>query len=500
MTKETFEDGDTVTYTYDNNGVLAKVKDSATGITTTYYYDSTDRLMKYKESGGSTSHTVGYQYDTLNNLTKLVETINGVEHATSYTYDDDNRISTVTRGDIAEVYTYDNFGRLETKETKNGDTIFKTETYTYYDPTDTATSGQVRTYNSATNLYEITLTYTYDDNGNITSVLEKVRNELTTASEAEVSPVDDLITYTYDSANQLIREDNQTAEKTWTWTYDNAGNILSRTEYAYTTGSLESKTPIDTVTYTYGIGQWGDLLTGYDGKTITSDAIGNMLSDGTWTYTWEHGRELAAMSNGTDTWTYTYDANGMRTGKTDGTTTYSYVYNGSSLSQMTVTTVNEDETVTTDVLNFTYDANGRPATVIHNGTLYYYVTNLQGDVTQILDAEGYIISYYAYDAWGNTVVSMDTPIAILNPLRYRGYVYDTETSLYYLQSRYYNPEMGRFISADKFVSAGQGFVGNNMFAYCLNNPVNFVDINGENPVALEWWAGSMWWLCRLPTN
>ena len=79
-------------------------------------------------------------------------------------------------------------------------------------------------------------------------------------------------------------EYNQTAGKTCVWTYDDAGNITKREEYDYTTGAL-----LDTVNYSYDA-TWGDLLTGYNGKTITSDTIGNMLSDGTWTYTWEHGK------------------------------------------------------------------------------------------------------------------------------------------------------------------------------------------------------------------
>ena len=87
---------------------------------------------------------------------------------------------------------------------------------------------------------------------------------------------------------------------------------------------------------------------------------------------------------------------------------------------------------------------------------------------------------YTYDAWGNPITATgNTAISTLNPLRYRGYVYDTETCLYYLQSRYYDPETGRFINADSMVSTGQGILGNNMFAYCGNNPVMRVDPNGE---------------------
>lgn len=276
-----------------------------------------------------------------------------------------------------------------------------------------------------------------------------------------------------DTPNQLIREDNETKNKTWVWTYDNAGNILSRTEYAYTTGALG--TALDTVLYSYGDSSWGDLLTSYDGISLSYDSIGNLLSDGTWTYSWEHGRELASMTKGSTTWTYTYDANGMRTKRTNGSTTYTYVYNGSQLTKMTVGN---------DVLYFTYDAQGYPVTVTMNGTVYYYITNLQGDVIAIWNESSGYVADYSYDAWGNSTYNFKNPnhtLDDLNPLRYRGYVWDSETGLYYLQSRYYNPAWGRFINADTFVSTGQGILGNNMFAYCNNNPVNMLDSTGELP-------------------
>ena len=99
----------------------------------------------------------------------------------------------------------------------------------------------------------------------------------------------------------------------------------------------------------------------------------------------------------------------------------------------------------------------------------------------ILDAAGNTVVQYSYDAWGNLLSTNsnveDHPVAY-NPLRYRGYVYDSETELYYLQSRYYDPELGRFLNADALVSTGQGLLGNNMFAYCGNNPSNYSDPSG----------------------
>ena len=138
-------------------------------------------------------------------------------------------------------------------------------------------------------------------------------------------------------------------------------------------------------------------------------------------------------------------------------------------------------TVGSDTLTFTYDASGRPLSVSLGGSTYYYVTNLQGDVTAILNTSGTAVVTYTYDAWGNPLTTsgdLATTLGTLNPLRYRGYVYDTETELYYLQSRYYDPQIGRFLNGDAYASTGQGILGNNMFAYCNNNPIVFSDSSG----------------------
>ena len=377
-----------------------------------------------------------------------------MEHTTAYTYDEDNRVTGVNTDGRTVTYTYDAYGRVSQQVTKDGSTTVLTEYFTYYAPAASAATGQIATHRTVSSGYDITYTYTYDDNGNILSVSDGTNTT----------------SYVYDSANQLIRENNQAGSFTHTWTYDNAGNILARREYAYTTGELG--TPTHTASYTYGDSEWGDLLTGYDGKTITSDQIGNMLSDGTWNYTWMYGRKLAGMSDGSNYWWYTYDANGMRVVRATGITNYTYVYNGSSLSQMT------DDF---NKLDFAYDADGRPVTVTYNGTLYYYVTNLQGDVVAILNNEGVQVVSYTYDAWGNILSvsgSMANTLGTTNPLRYRGYVYDVETGLYYLQSRYYNPQIGRFINADGIIGANNDMLSYNLFAYCSNNPTTYYDSTG----------------------
>ena len=280
------------------------------------------------------------------------------------------------------------------------------------------------------------------------------------------------VSYQYDSQGQLLWEYSNVTYYATQWEYDDAGNILSRKVYDYYFDEIDSLYRSDT--YSYTDTQWGDLLTGYNGRTLRYDGIGNLTNDGIWTYAWQHGRQLASMTQGSTTWTYTYNSDGLRTKKTDGTNTYTYIYNGSKLTAMTKGS---------DTLYFTYDAVGTPLTVTYNGTVYYYGTNLQGDIAQVYNAAGTMVVGYRYNAYGeldSIFGSMASTLGTINPLRYRGYVYDTETKLYYLQSRYYNPQWCRFINADIYASTGQGFVGNNMFAYCGNNPVARSDRHGTS--------------------
>ena len=124
---------------------------------------------------------------------------------------------------------------------------------------------------------------------------------------------------------------------------------------------------------------------------------------------------------------------------------------------------------------------------------------------KILDETGGVAVTYEYNAWGKILdeTGSGTLVSIYlqsyNHLKYRGYYHDTETGFHYLESRYYDPTIGRFVSADTTVSTGQGFLGCNMYIYCLNNPVNYVDYSGYEAVtiqnALEWWTSGMWWLC-----
>ena len=187
---------------------------------------------------------------------------------------------------------------------------------------------------------------------------------------------------------------------------------------------------------------------------------------------------MFANTNG-EIYNYTYNADGIRTQKNvfnangDFTGSTEYIYDGTKLIA---------ENRGGDWLYYFYDANSTVTGMYYNNVLYYFRKNLQGDITGIYNATGTLVVEYEYTPYGailSTTGSMATTIGTINPFRYRGYYYDTETELYYLITRYYDPEVGRFLNADVYVSTGQGILGNNMFAYCGNNPVVRIDENGQ---------------------
>ena len=193
---------------------------------------------------------------------------------------------------------------------------------------------------------------------------------------------------------------------------------------------------------------------------------------------------MASATNGTTSVAYTYDSEGLRLTKATGDLVYHYYYADGKLVRIHL----YKGATSWQIFDFFYDQNGHPYALNHKVggvyTTYYYLTNLQGDVLGMVKADGTTVATYTYDPYGKPLTATGT-FAATNPLRYRGYCYDTETGLYYLQSRYYDPTTARFLNADSFASTGQGILGNNMFAYCRNNPVVRIDINGTADKSIE---------------
>ncbi|HSQ88799.1 RHS repeat-associated core domain-containing protein, partial [Romboutsia sp.] len=166
---------------------------------------------------------------------------------------------------------------------------------------------------------------------------------------------------------------------------------------------------------------------------------------------------------------YKYNSDGIRTEKTVNGVTFKYhVVDGNVTF----------ESNGTDNIYYTYDSDDKLVSIELNGVEYYYVRNAQGDITGLIDGSENEVVSYNYDTWGRLLSidgSLKDSLGVKNPYRYRGYRYDTETGLYYLQSRYYNPEWGRFINADSLVGETGELLSHNMFAYCANDPVNNED-------------------------
>ena len=167
---------------------------------------------------------------------------------------------------------------------------------------------------------------------------------------------------------------------------------------------------------------------------------------------------------------YIYNADGVRIGKS-GAKTATYTVCGTQILS---------ESSGSNTTYYLYDESGSPVGLTYKGTTYYYRKNLQGDIINITDSTGAKVVTYTYNAWGK-IISMtgNMELAVNNPFRYRGYYYDEESGLYYLNSRYYDPQTGRFINADSYLSTGRGTVAQNMYAYADNSPVMNTDSCGN---------------------
>lgn len=445
-----------VTYSYGNNGSVAQITDYYTNTNTRFVYDLADRVVSQREftgtdkSGGTLRSYTDFTYaDKTNYLT-------GVKHYSplgtqniGYRYGDlskgempDQIYSVTWNGKEKVSYVYDGLGRLTTKNIGSFDTG-----YSYENVGEDKTTTLVKSVATPAGTY----TYTYDNIGNILSVSDGSKTT----------------SYEYDSLNQLVRVNDERAGKTYTYSYSN-GNITEKKEYAFTTGELGEA--VKTLSWRYENDTWRDLLTNYKGNDITYDEIGNPVTIGSTDLTWV-GRQLMQVADENNTVSYAYNGDGQRVSKTVNGTTTEYFYNGEILA---------GQKTGDDVIVFMYDNNGDTFGFIYNGTEYYYIKNAQNDIVAIADADGSVIANYYYDAWGYPEdITGNTEIANLNPLRYRSYYYDTESELYYLNTRYYCAEIGRFLSSDGYIQTGQGILDKNMFAYCLNNPVNLLDQTGE---------------------
>ena len=339
-------------------------------------------------------------------------------------------------------------------------------TYTYKNDATYGESGLVETYTSTVGDASTSYTYAYDSNGNI----------ITVTGNGSV------MHYTYDDLGQLIKESPGFGGYIYNYTYDNAGNI-TKIQVSSTNSVLYPATYVKN--FEYSDSAWGDLLVAVNNSSIAYDNIGNPTTyyNG-FTFTWE-GRRLVGATKGADTYSFTYNEDGLRTSKTKNGVTTNYYYSGSLLVK---------EESSTQTIVYLYDANGSPVGFKYRTPScaedvwdeYFYEKNMFGDIVAVYNASGTKLISYTYDAWGNFTTSYHnggaSTTATNNPYTYRGYYYDSDLELYYLQSRYYDSNTCRFINADEMMSGVNGSLkGFNLYAYCFNNPVMMTDSEGNWP-------------------
>lgn len=433
-------------YVYDGYGNLtsaATLKNSSAQVTESYTYGELNAL-KCKTLSGAVSQTYAYYYD--NTAAQKLSEIKFKEYSFK---------------PLTDVN-----GRNTGKEILNGSKKISCEYISYRKVGDHATAMPSTVWFGNGNGIKENIKYSYDSRGNICKITENGHV---------------FAKYSYDTPGRIVREDNKPLNKTVLYTYDTNGNITERCEYEYSSKSREELSEKICNHFTYDYDLEGDRLTNYIGEQFTYNNFGSPTVYRGKALQWSYGKVLTNY----DGVSFVYDSTGRRVNKN----AINYVYDsaGNLIAQ-------------SNGLEFIYDNSGI-AGVIYADKQYFYRKDAQGNIIAILDRDGNIVVKYIYDCWGNhavidangqDIVNMQH-IGNLNPFRYRSYYYDTETGLYYLQSRYYDPELGRFISQDSIEYADYESVnGLNLYAYCGNNPVMYVDPSGMKAKWYEIWKKDWW--------
>ena len=449
-------------YTYNRFGSVSAITDTASGIAKIYDYDTVGRLISARtENGTNDVFRTHYTYDGLSRLDTLkyvYSTSAGTRYTHEYsaTYGEDSRVNTFGLNGIFSITpTFDGLGRQSSRVLKNGSGAqVEKEDYAFLagaggNNATTTLIGSATYYGAGTTGTQYS--YEYDANNNLTAIK---KNGTT------------LHTYTYDSLGQLTSWYDAATDKTVRYGYYKGGNLKSIYDGE------------DTVSFVYNNGDGiADRLMVYDGQLLSYDDIGNPLNfrDGI-SMTWKNGRQLATLTNGQTSASYDYNERGIRNKKTVNGVTTTFQLDGSKI-------VSENRNGT--VQSYFYDENGSVLGIVYGGENYYFRKNFRNDVLAVLNASGEVVVEYSYDPWGNILAvtgSLASTLGADNPFRYRGYYYDTESCFYYLNSRYYDAKVCRFVNADDastLTATPTGLTDKNLYSYCDNNPVMRKDDGGE---------------------
>jgi RHS repeat-associated protein len=431
-----------------------------------------------------------YSYDILGNISGYNYNIGSSVRGVIFMYNQNTGEYDYTEYEVGSTtvtknfdYETDSLRRLDNIELSIGAITF-TQSFYYDDNSVVASMGNATnrissiTYNN--NGTETYHTYQYDQSHNITQV---------TVYDDDTYDIIDQYNYHYDGFNQLTREDISinygSYERTFVYQYDNFGNIVVMTEHNYTIAS-SVYTPIISEKEFYYDSLWKEQLILVEerqggNQTMEMEIEYDSSGNPDWSFDFATGEGYEIVWDGrlltqfedynAGSINFKYNDQGIRVQKGDHT----YVVDGSK--------VLVEKRGTSVIIYYTYDVDGSLLSMNYNGNEYFFITNLLGDVIELIDINGNSVAKYKYDSWGNIIYQTGS-MADENPYRYRGYRYDSETGWYYLESRYYNPKIGRFISADGILGEITNIQSHNLYSYAYNNPTMNVDQNGRFPISI----------------
>ena len=436
-------------------------------MTSTYQYDLIGRMVGTDRSDGMKLRKV---YDEKNRVKGYTYQKDRVGHEVEFLYGDVEKQQKPGLGYGIKIngaqkiaYEYDALGRVIRTHNHFSDMNTSTQEYTYVSGKEAGVTtnlvASVREGNRAES-------YTYDACGNVETMVERSAD----GSERKIR-------YYYDALNQLVREDNQKQNQTICYTYDVGGNMVRRDEYRYTENPVITEAPRKSDTFKYQTGGWRDQLRFYNGQAITYDAMGNPLQYLGMQMEWEKGHQLKHITGaGLDMYCM-YNDSGKRIRKTVNGVTTDFYLDGSAILMQTSSDGSR--------IDFFYDDKGNVFAMKYQNEMYFYRKNLFGDILGILDSHGTELVKYEYNSWGKLLNLTDYSLNGLgrkNPFRFKGYYYDEELGMYYLNSRYYDPETGRFVNADDVSLIGKvptKLTDKNLYVYCDNNNVIRKDTGGD---------------------
>ncbi len=487
--------------------------EGASKVATSYFYDLAGRVTDHTNTLGTSAEKITYNknnmvtsYVTRQRDSKvktawtMLNTYNNMSRPTKLQFE---ATSGAPSGTIN--FSYDGIGRASTKAVSLSASDNLTTSYSYK-PNGNETTPLVSGVSVAGSYNGTSLSlaygYTYDPLDNITQETETENNTTTTRQ------------YTYDLLSQLTGVTTTGGSpSTETFSYDNSGNLTEKVKtasgvtvtdtYGYDSNMTDVLTSFTRVTSEGGIDstevrEYNYANNVYFNPTSIVYKDENDVTLSTRTFSWREGRKLESVTIDGSTYGYYYDENGLRVLKTlPGGGKVRYIYNGGSLDSVIMYASGGSVTC---YLKYLYNASGELEYILRKKDnlsdptkydLFTVVYNGKGEITKLVQTRkqtstgvGFqfrVVANYTYDAYGSVTVSSPVSgedIGVVNPLRYKNYIYDAETDWYYLQTRYYDPAVGRFLNADGYADSGEDILGTNMFANCANNPINRLDVSG----------------------